>query len=214
MPSSKPGIYRIDGPSGKFYVGSAKNLSRRWIEHKRDLRKNEHVNPILQNSWNYHGESAFVFHVLEYVDDIRLLIEREQSWIDRLDAANKGYNVTPTAGSLLGFIHTEETRRKMSEAHMGRKHGPMSDEQKEYFSNLYKGRKLSDETRKKMSASRKGTKFSEETKKKISEAHKGKGKSESHKEKISLSLTGKTHSMETRRKMSESHKRRLSINTA
>lgn len=181
-----PGIYRIDGPNGKFYVGSAKGLSRRWIEHRRDLRRGDHGNPKLQCAWNAHGESQFVFSVLEFVDDVQQLIAREQHWIDSLDAVNSGYNVLLSATSRLGIKASEETKRKQSLAHTGRKHGPMSEEQKAYYSQLYAGKKLSEETRNRMSDSRKGRVFSEETRAKISASH-----------------MGKVHSQETLRKLSE-----------
>ena len=62
-----------------------------------------------------------------------------------------------------GSTHTEETRRKMSEAH--------------------KGKTLSEEHRRKISESVKT--LSEESRRKISETHKGKAKSEEHRRKMS-----------------------------
>lgn len=209
--SNKSGIYRIDGPKGRFYVGSAKGLSRRWIEHKRDLRRGTHGNPRLQRAWSKYGEESFEFSVLEYVEDVTQLLAREQHWIDTLDAVKKGYNVLPTAGSNLGMTHSEETKRKMSAAHKGRKHGPMSEEQKRYYSELYKGKKLSEETRKKMSESRRGRKFSEETRAKISAAHKGKPKSEEHKENLAAAKRGKKLPEETKAKIAEASRRRVAL---
>ncbi len=49
--------------------------------------------------------------------------------------------------------HSEETRRKLSEAHTGKKH---TEETKQKLSELNIGKKLSEDTRKKMSASRTG----------------------------------------------------------
>ena len=206
------GIYRIDGPNGRFYVGSAKRISRRWIEHKRDLRKGNHVNPKLQAAWNYHGEQAFSISVLEYVERLEDLIKREQFWIDKLNSVDAGYNVLPTAGSNLGMKMSDETKRKMSEVHSGRKHGPMSEEQKAHYSRLYSGRKLSEETKAKMSASRTGRKFSEETRAKISESNKGKRPSEETKAKLAAANRGKKHSPETRAKMSATHRRNFANN--
>jgi group I intron endonuclease len=205
------GIYRIEGPNGKFYVGSAKRISRRWIEHKRDLRKGDHANPKLQCAWNKHGESAFRLVTLELVESLDDLLNREQFWIDTLDAVNCGYNVLQIAGSNLGMKMTEETKRKMSAVHTGRKHGPMSEEQKAYFSELYKGKKLSEETRRRMSAARKGGVVSDETRNKISEAHKGKKKSEEHKANLAAANIGKKASPETIAKMKLAHSQRPKI---
>ena len=69
--------------------------------------------------------------------------------------------------SNIGRIRSEETKKKMSEAHQN-----MSEETRKKMSEWQKGRKLSEETRKKMSESRKGKKYgapSGETRKKISE---------------------------------------------
>lgn len=94
--------------------------------------------------------------------------------------------------SLKGREISEETRRKMSDAHKNKptwnKGKHLSEEQKRNLSEAHKGkpawnkgklgynkgRKLSEETRRKMSEARKDRKFSDEWKKKISEAKKGK----------------------------------------
>ena len=76
----------------------------------------------------------------------------------------------------LGKHHSEESRKKMSEA---RKGNPSWN----------KGKHLSAEARKKMAEAHKGKNHSDETRQKIAEAHKG-----------------KNHSAETRKKMSEAHK--------
>lgn len=204
----KSGIYRIDGPNGKFYVGSAKSINRRWIGHRRDLRRGTHANPKLQCAWNRHGETSFRFSVIECVDDVTQLIDREQYWITTLNAADVGYNVLPVAGSHLGRKASEETKRKMSQAKLGKKHGPMSDEQKAALSAALKGRKLPEETRMKMSASRTGRKFSEESKAKISAASKGRPKSEAHRAALSAAMIGRKLPESTRRAMRESAARR------
>lgn len=203
-----PGIYRIDGP-GRFYVGSAKSVSRRWIEHKRDLRRGDHANPHLQAAWNKHGEAAFSFTVLEWVDDAALLLKREQHWLGALKAVEEGYNLLPTAGSSYGVKRTEETKARMSEAHKGRKHGPMSAEQRRLYSELYVGRSLSEETRQRMSEARRGRIFSAETREKIAAAHRGKRVSDATREKLAAANRGKRASAETRAKMSAAAKGRV-----
>lgn len=202
----KPGIYRIDGPKGRFYVGSAQSVSRRWIEHKRDLRRGTHGNPRLQRAWDKYGEEAFTITVLEWLADDALLLSREQYWIDLLNPVKNGYNVLPTAGSRFGTTHSKCTKEKMSKAHIGRKHGPMAEWQKEHYSKLYAGRKLSEETRRRMSEARTGRVFSEETRAKISAALRGKTLSDDAKRKIAESRRGTKASAETRAKMSAWHK--------
>jgi group I intron endonuclease len=205
---SQSGVYRIDGPNGKFYIGSSKTCEYRWRQHQWFLNRGEHPNRMLQRAWTKYGSDAFTFSVIEVVCE-SLLIETEQKWIDETQACKKGYNIRLIAESNAGLRHSEEAKRKLSEAHMGRKHGPMSEEQKAHYSALYKGRKLSEETRKRMSESRLGRSISDETRKKISESHKGKVVSQETRAKFSAALTGRKHSEETKQKMRESHQRRL-----
>lgn len=128
-----------------------------------------------------------------------------------------------------GKHHTEETKRKISENHSRHNLGlVMPEETKKKISEAHKGKipwnkgkKLSDEYRKKLSEAHKGKSpgnkgkhCSEETKKLISEANKGrvawnKGKhlSDEQKEKLRQANLGKKLSDETRRKMSESHRK-------
>lgn len=82
-------------------------------------------------------------------------------------------------GKNKGKHHSEEARKKISEAHKGKatwngKHH--SEESKKKMSESHKGKKLSEEHRKKLSEVGKGKHHSEETKMKISEAKKGQHK--------------------------------------
>ena len=77
-----------------------------------------------------------------------------------------------------GKHHSEEYKRKMSEACKGRtawnKGKTFSEEYKRNMSELMKGRTFSEEWKRKLSESQKGKKLSEEAKRKLSEARKGK----------------------------------------
>ena len=112
LPSSA--IYEIrNKENGKSYVGSAAQLSRRWGNHKARLRRDNHHSIHLQRAWNKHGEQAFQFEVLEVVDDLTTLTDREQAWMDFIRPA---YNVQRFARSSLGHKHSEafrEMRREM-----------------------------------------------------------------------------------------------------
>lgn len=115
---AESGIYEIVNlVNGQRYVGSAVNLTNRWRQHQCDLRKSRH-NRRLQHAWHRHGTAAFEFRVLEVVSDKSQLLEREQHWLDKLVPE---YNILIVAGSTLGYRHTPETKRKMSEASAGRK---------------------------------------------------------------------------------------------
>ena len=119
-------------------------------------------------------------------------------------------NLTDGGEGQSGFIHSEETKKKMREARKGKINPPLSEETRRKISEASKGKTHSEETRRKISEAIKGRKFSEETRRKMSEAIKGSKKpprSEETKKKIREANTGKTHSEETKRKISEALKR-------
>ena len=136
----KSGIYKITNvKNGKFYIGSAKDIDRRWWEHKNDLKKNKHINPKLQHAWDFYGETNFEFIILENVIECELF-KREQFYLDMFKPYMRdiGYNITPTASGGDNFTHNpdkEETRRLLSDINLGAKnpmHGKKhSDEAKE-----------------------------------------------------------------------------------
>lgn len=99
-------------------------------------------------------------------------------------------------------LHSEETKKKISEANKGKKKPPFSKEHRKKIGEALKGRIFSEETIKKMQ----GKKFSEEHKKKISESKKGKIPSEETRLKISRANKGQKRTEESRKKMSELNK--------
>jgi len=108
----KSGIYAIiNEVNGKFYVGSAVNIRKRWTNHISDLRKGIHRNKHLRRAWKKYGEESFKFRVLESVENKEDLLGREQYWMDLLKPK---YNILPTAGSSLGYKRTEESKQKVS----------------------------------------------------------------------------------------------------
>jgi len=113
----RTGVYAIrNRKNGKLYIGSTgKSLSGRIKGHRKGLNSGEHGNRYLQRAWNKYGASAFVFMILEHCPKELCLI-REQYWIDKFDSANPrfGYNLSPTAGSVLGLKHSKESRKRHS----------------------------------------------------------------------------------------------------
>lgn len=92
-------IYAIERGE-RAYVGStAYELSIRIEDHLSRLRLGKHYSPKLQADFNEHGESAFAHRVLEAVPRGGDLVAREQHWIKRLRACERGYNTLPAAAS-------------------------------------------------------------------------------------------------------------------
>lgn len=91
-----PCVYILRNLStGKVYVGSSVNGQRRLRQHERDLREQQHVNKYLQFAWNKHGKEDFLFVIHEECTEENR-VEREQWWIDHLQASNPtfGYNIS------------------------------------------------------------------------------------------------------------------------
>lgn len=173
----KSGVYAIINKSnGKYYIGSSKDISKRFSCHKASLRGGYHDNPKLQNAWNKYGEEYFDFIILQLVDEDNLLQE-EQKYINDLDATHNGYNICREAGKPPGIQWDEHYRQ--------------------HFSNLMKGRIFTDEHKRNLSVSLKGRnlgkKLPTETRYKMHSAQLG----------YKNHFYGKTHSDETKKLIGE-----------
>lgn len=110
------GVYAIRHPaSGRVYVGSSGHIAKRWREHRCALRAGKHHNAHLQRLWNKYGEESLAWEVLETVDHLGLLLQREQFYIDGLGARGSPLrlNASPTAHSPRGTRHRPEVVEAM-----------------------------------------------------------------------------------------------------
>lgn len=146
------GIYQIRNLiNGKRYIGSAagKGFRNRWNHHIKTLRDGCHDNIYLQRAWNKYGEGVFIFETLEECSPENC-IEREQWYLDSILFAScndnrfkaLGYNILRVAGNVLGFRHSQETKKRIGESKRGNKY--------------CLGRKITQETRDKMSKAQMG----------------------------------------------------------
>jgi group I intron endonuclease len=134
MDHLKSGIYAIKNLlNGKLYIGSARDLTRRFNHHKARLRLNAHHNKHLQSAWNLYGETAFAFEILEFCH-IESLLDRENIYLKAKGVER--YNLSTEASGFAGW--------RMSERH------------KQIISATHKGKKKSEQIRKKISSSRIG----------------------------------------------------------
>jgi group I intron endonuclease len=161
------GIYKIQSviKPERIYIGSAIYIKSRWAMHLYQLRNNKHGSQKLQRHYNKYGESDLQFSILSGCEKERL-IEQEQYFIDaykpyfnnRIIAASnnlglrnrwhhseetkrKFSNILKGNKRTLGFKHSIETRRKISEALRLRVRKPMTDETKHKLSLANKGNK-------------------------------------------------------------------------
>ena len=100
------GVYKIiNTGNGKIYIGSSKDIDRRWGEHIRALELNAHGNPHLQNAWNKYGRKSFKFEIIEECDE-KHQYAREQYYIDLYKPfQDKGYNIVQKiSNDLIGGV--------------------------------------------------------------------------------------------------------------
>jgi len=176
----------------KHYIGQAADRDLRWREHRKSLRGFYHHSILLQRAWCKHGESNFIFVVLEVLNNASELNGREIYWGNLLKPE---YNMAPLGGSMRGYKHTEEAIANMSAAH--------------------KGHKASDETKAKMSKAKLGNKFNSGRKQSPEEIevrarhHRGKPKTEDHKAKLAASQKGRMLTPEHKLKLSLAARNRV-----
>lgn len=179
------GIYAIISPSGKKYIGSSSNLSKRWYQHKYLLNRGDHHNRHLINAWNkYEGNLKFVILLICSPEHCLLY---EQIY---LDYYKPEYNIAKSSDKAfyaLGVKRTQETREKISKSLIGKntKGRLQSEESKQKLSKSLKGnkngvgnkanlgRKLPREVCMKIRIARLGCKMSEKQKAFLSESRKG-----------------------------------------
>lgn len=133
MPKTMIGIYCIENViNGKKYIGCSTNIEYRWKNHKRELKKRMHANDHLQKAYDKYSEENFKYYVIEECPEEELF-EKEVQYIELYQTkdGNFGYNLSAggqgtlhpreeTREKLRNRPHTEESRRKRSEATKGR----------------------------------------------------------------------------------------------
>ena len=85
------GIYKINNPKGKIYIGKSKNIEKRFssyykLQHCHQQRK-------LYNSLKKYGPKNHVFEIIEECFE-ELLNEREIYYIELYNSLNDGLNLT------------------------------------------------------------------------------------------------------------------------
>jgi len=156
----KTGIYQwTHKESGKIYIGSAVDLSRRLKDYYSPLKLKK-ANNYICNALICHTHSAFSLSILEYIDILnlskketrKLILSREQHFLDTLSPE---YNIQKIAGNSLGQKRSEKTKILISEMKSG---GIISTETKAKISKALKGKTHSVETKVKMSEAKLGEK--------------------------------------------------------
>ena len=114
------GIYKITNTiTGDFYIGSSKNVKKRWTDHKCQSRWNRYPNKQLYQDMQKYGVDKFEFEVLEVVEPDSLK-EAEQQFIVTLKPTYnninaKGLNVARYKESQKEYQKTDKCKKARKE---------------------------------------------------------------------------------------------------
>lgn len=96
------GIYKLDFPNGKCYIGQAKNIYKRILDHNRYANQGHgnHNIQVCEKAIQKYGNIE-EFYVLEEVNDFTKLDEKESYWIKYYNSTikNNGYNIVETGNA-------------------------------------------------------------------------------------------------------------------
>ena len=118
--SDKCKIYKITNTcNGLNYIGcTIGKIEERFKEHLYRCFHDSH-NSKLYNSIKKYGKENFKITLIEECE-IEFMYEREKYYIKEYDTFKKGLNSTLGGDGCLGYTHSEEIRKKISEnTHLG-----------------------------------------------------------------------------------------------
>jgi len=198
------GVYLIQSPAEKIYIGQATDIEKRWEAYKK--LNNCKGQTRLYRSFKKYGVENHKFYVA-YECEEKDLNKEERFYQEVFGVTGRnGLNCYLTETNEKQKQYSVETRKKMSESHKGK---IFSEEHKQKISDSLK-KTMTLERRKAVSATHKGRKspmkgrtHSEETKKKMSEGIK---KSFTDEVRKKMSDAKKNITDETRKKLSEAAK--------
>lgn len=213
--------------NGSIYIGkTTRRLNDRKKQH---LAQSGNDNLLFHRAIKKYGKEKFKFEVIFNCLSVKELNEMEKFFIANYKATNELYNMTDGGDGPLHMVHSEESKKRISQSLKGK---VVSKETREKLSRANKGQIpwcagktgiFSNDVLNKIREKRIGFKHTEECKERISQLSKGripwnKGKtgiySEETRKQISDKLKGryagennpfygKKHSEETKRRMRE-----------
>ena len=118
---NRSGVYcLVNKVNGHLYIGSSINLASRTRNYlnKAFLKSKQNINMPITKALLKYDQSNFCFLILEYVEPVSLTA-RETFYITHIMPY---YNVLKQGYSSLGYKHTEETKKLLSELANNRVH--------------------------------------------------------------------------------------------
>lgn len=107
--------------NGKMYIGKTNNFERRKSDHFSDR---EH-STILKRAYTKYGIENFeMIPILSFKAIDNIVLNKILNWLEvfyiaKYNTKESGYNATIGGDGLSGYAHREETKKKISEAHIG-----------------------------------------------------------------------------------------------
>jgi group I intron endonuclease len=185
------GVYGLHNKiNNKWYIGVSIDIFKRWITgYKRLNCKNQ---TKIYNALLKHGYDNFDKIILEKCEksDFKM---KESFWINQYDSVTVGYNMASGGEGgcrPIGIPCSEETKRKIGAANLGRKH---SDDAKLKMSKMRKGISKPIGFGEKISSALTGSKLTEERKKNISKSLIGLKWSNERKLNVSINRSKQKH---------------------
>jgi len=90
------GIYKITNTTNnKFYIGSSKDIYKRYGQHLNNLKNNNHNNIYLQSAYNKYGKGSFKLEIVELCTENQLL-DKEQIYLNKMSRVTH-YNLANKA---------------------------------------------------------------------------------------------------------------------
>jgi group I intron endonuclease len=131
------------------------------LDEKVYVGQDYHENPsylgsgkLLTRAVKKYGKENFVKEVIDFAESMRELNEKERYWVKFYNCKDPvGYNLTDGGEGIAGYLHTEETKSKISKKLEGKnhplfgKHYKCSEETKEKMRQAKLGRKNQDQSR-------------------------------------------------------------------
>lgn len=199
-------VYKITNEqNGKVYIGGSSNVRDRRQQHNWEFEHGSHHVTEMQKDYNNYPDS-FRFDVIEYCS-AEDLVELERKYIADYDAMNPAHGYNRESGGNANKKISDETKKIWSDHRKGEgaamygKHH--TEETKRKLSEARKGYRLPEASIRQMAETKRGSHHTLETRMKMSQSRKGKKLSPEHCAAMSRARKGIVFSEEWRRHMSE-----------